>query len=594
MKNPLRTIEERFRDISLQAKIFYIVVTSIVLICLFFALGFGLYSKASTEALYNSIAGNLSFSSYSIATSLKNTEKMSDAILADSIIQKALIEVDGGATDSAHYTQINNQLFSYYNAYRDNGVAFASITNEQFTNSTDLYALKTRDPELLDTALEKGNKAEGAVAWTFGDGAKGELYQARQIREYESMRFYPLGTILIGIDLDALLNTVNSSIQNFEHGSYIIYDNGQPIYTTPGLSPEIVTQALTIPLNDYKIIRADGALYFAAATTIPGYGWRYTSLVPYESIGSSLTFTRIIVGVVSLLGLLFALLLSRRLIRSITHHFNVLIQKMNRFSEDPQVPEEMDNTYSERSDEIGHLHQRFDWMAQRIATLINVNYKNELLTKEAQIKALEAQINPHFLYNTLESINWRAKAQNNKEISQMAEALGLLLRETLRNQESLVTLDYELKLVQSYMTIQKIRYEDRLDFSIDKDEALTDIRLPPLTIQPLLENAIRYGMEESLEPCKICVVVRQTTEENLIEVMNEGSQFEAELLENLKHKKAQPQGFGIGLLNIEQRLKLLFGEEAGLRLENRDGFAVATITISRDIAEEAEHETLNR
>lgn len=589
-----KTVKERLRDVSLQAKIFFIVLTSTALICLFFALGFGLYNRATTEALYNSIAGNLSFSSHSIATSLKNTEKMSDAILADAIIQKSLIEVAAGATDSAHYTQINNQLFSYYNAYRDNGVSFVSINNEEFTNSTDLYALKARDPELIAAALNKGEKAEGAVAWTFGDTAKGELYQTRQIREFESMRFYPLGTMLIGIDLDNLLGAVNASLENFEHSSYIIYDNNQPIYTSAGLSPEIVSQALTIPLNDYKIIRADGAVYFAAATAIPGYGWRYTSLVPYESIGSSLVFTRLIVAGVALFGLLLALLLSRCLIRSTTHHFDVLIKKMNRFSEDPQAPAEIDDAYAQRSDEIGHLHQRFDWMARRIATLINVNYKNELLTKEAQIKALEAQINPHFLYNTLESINWRAKAQNNKEISQMAESLGLLLRETLRNQDSLVTLDYELKLVQSYMTIQQIRYAERLNFEIVTEEDLGSLLLPPLTIQPLLENAIRYGMEESLEPCKIRIVACRTEEANLIEVMNEGSHFEPELLENLKHKKAQPRGFGIGLLNIEQRLKLLFGDEAGLGLENRDNFAVATIRIPRKSEEEADHETLNR
>ena len=132
-------------------------------------------------------------------------------------------------------------------------------------------------------------------------------------------------------------------------------------------------------------------------------------------------------------------------------------------------------------------------MVEKINTLINENYINELLKKEAQIKAMESQMDPHFLYNTLDSINWRARMIKSEEISQITTALGNLLRLSLGNNSRDFTLRQELTIVDNYIIIQKIRYQKRLDFSVDIPESLLDIPIPKFTLQPLLENAIRYG-----------------------------------------------------------------------------------------------------
>jgi len=237
-------------------------------------------------------------------------------------------------------------------------------------------------------------------------------------------------------------------------------------------------------------------------------------------------------------------------------------------------------------DELIQLHQHFDEMAAKIQHLIKVNYINEILTKDAQLKTLEAQINPHFLYNTLESINWRAKASNDKDISLMVESLGKLLRSTLSNKESLVTLKYELDLVNSYMTIQKIRFESQLLYSLEVDENLMDYSIPPLIIQPLLENAIRYGLEEVIENCNIILQIKLENNLIIINVNNEGSQFEPDLLDKLRKKQLTPNDLGIGLLNIDQRIKILFGSEYGLFLSNQNGFAIATLKIPIENLEE--------
>ena len=162
--------------------------------------------------------------------------------------------------------------------------------------------------------------------------------------------------------------------------------------------------------------------------------------------------------------------------------------------------------FSTRGDELGTLNHQFDEMSETIIRLIQENYINEILKKEAQLKALENQINPHFLYNTLDSIKWRARAAGERDISDMVEALATLLRTSLNNkdQDLINYLDYftvekEMKIILSYITIQKFRYEDRLDFENRICQAYYPVSIPKLVIQPLVENSIYYGLESNVE-----------------------------------------------------------------------------------------------
>lgn len=287
-------------------------------------------------------------------------------------------------------------------------------------------------------------------------------------------------------------------------------------------------------------------------------------------------------------GVVLIVFISYCLIRSILKHFKILLKKMDKFSRDEAalLSTKYDCEYAYRKDEIGRLHQGFERMTTRIQNLVNTNYVNEILAREAQIKALESQINPHFLYNTLESINWRAKAVNNREISLMTESLGSLLRATLSNKKSLVTLSYELNLILSYITIQQIRFEERLDYREQVPDGLKNALIPPLTLQPLVENAIHYALEEMTETCYITILAAETDKTGKngercirISVTNSGSSFDEDLLELLKQHKKQPSRSGIGLLNIDKRIKLLFGEDYGLSLFNQEDCAVASITI---------------
>ena len=192
----------------------------------------------------------------------------------------------------------------------------------------------------------------------------------------------------------------------------------------------------------------------------------------YQAITlSSQSFFLIMVLAVILVGIF-----STKLVFALFRHFDRLIENMKQFGEgkyEIAVP-----PIEYRQDEIGLLYKNFDTMVEKINTLINENYINELLKKEAQIKAMESQMDPHFLYNTLDSINWRARMIKSEEISRITTALGNLLRLSLGNNSRDFTLRRELTLVDNYIIIQKIRYQKRLDFSVDIPESLLDIPIP--------------------------------------------------------------------------------------------------------------------
>ena len=218
-------------------------------------------------------------------------------------------------------------------------------------------------------------------------------------------------------------------------------------------------------------------------------------------------------------------------------------------------------------------------MARQVQELIQKNYVNELLTKEMQLKALENQINPHFLYNTLESINSYAKAIEAEPISRMVEALGSLLRITLSKSTAKSVIESEVGIVKDYMAIIQVRFGDRVQYELSIPEELYHTPIPRLTLQPLVENAINYALEEIIGTFRIQITGKRENGMVILTVSNNGSQFPDNVLENLETNQISPHGFGIGLLNINKRIKLQFGEAYGLHIYNVESEDLAVVQI---------------
>lgn len=165
--------------------------------------------------------------------------------------------------------------------------------------------------------------------------------------------------------------------------------------------------------------------------------WNYLHLISYDEVAKSQQMTAFLYVLMLSCGFLCSILMVHVIVRKITRHFDLLLYRMQQFGEDSTVLAPVPYDYTDRTDEIGILHRQFTHMAERIQTLVVENYRQQLLTKDAQLKSLESQMNPHFLYNTLDAINWRAKAIGEPEISQIADSLGHFLRMTLNKKNAL-------------------------------------------------------------------------------------------------------------------------------------------------------------
>lgn len=232
-------------------------------------------------------------------------------------------------------------------------------------------------------------------------------------------------------------------------------------------------------------------------------------------------------------------------------------------------------------DEIGQLFRQFNAMVSSINGLVaevqETNKQKSLLESkqnEIKLKMMASQINPHFLYNALESIRMKAHLKGEKEIAQVVRLLGKLMRKNLEVGQGKTSFADEFDIVRCYLDIQKFRYEDRLDYELHLDPALTRMPIPPLIIQPLVENAVIHGLENKLEGGKVEVKVMKRDKEVLVEVMDDGVGITPEKLMELKRKLSDTddsENHRIGLHNVHMRMILSYGPEHGLNFDSKPG-----------------------
>ncbi len=221
-------------------------------------------------------------------------------------------------------------------------------------------------------------------------------------------------------------------------------------------------------------------------------------------------------------------------------------------------------------DEIGEIHQGFIRMAGQLKQTIDDVYVSRIRRREAELTALQAQINPHFLYNTLDSIHWLAMKHQNYDVSEQIEALSEIFKHVLSKGQPVVTIERELEFLESYMLIQQAKYGQRIKLRVDVDPELLSCEVPKLILQPLVENAILHGLEEKLEGGTIEVGVRQVGERIRLVVSDDGLGADEERINRMLNEEDERQEvFALG--NIDERIKLQYGREFGLSFSSKIG-----------------------
>lgn len=246
------------------------------------------------------------------------------------------------------------------------------------------------------------------------------------------------------------------------------------------------------------------------------------------------------------------------------------------------------------NDEISVLHYDLNRMINNIEILISTVYEEQVQKekiysrqKEVEFKMLASQINPHFLYNTLETIRMKARCNGETEIEELVKMLAKIMRRNIQVGDTLVTLKSELELVEYYLKIQQYRFGERIKYNIDIRYGIEFLKIMPLIIQPIVENAFVHGLETKEGEGEIKIIVNVTDTLN-IHVIDDGNGISKtkleEIIDNLNNDNKLDREH-IGLSNVNQRIKLLYGNEYGVFIESTEGRGTTVrIEIPKDIA----------
>lgn len=369
--------------------------------------------------------------------------------------------------------------------------------------------------------------------------------------------------------IEDVLKQINDSSEGIYY--YMISRDGQMIYhprkteMARGLFEENSLKASGYEEGTYEIT-TDGHKESVVVGNIAYTGWKLIGVVP-ESVQTArinnfryYIFTTIMV-------LMMMLLEGNRLIsRKISKPIRKLDESVKTYEAGGKP-----DIYIGGSSEIRHLGYSVQRSYERIETLMEEIIRQQNERRKSELDALQSQINPHFLYNTLESITWMIEAQKNEEAVIMISELAKLLRVSLSRGKTIIPVKDELlQHSRSYMNIQLVRYKERFQMEFQTDKEIEDYCIVKLVIQPILENAIYYGVGNMDEDDEGKITVRGEKKEDDIYIIIEdnGMGMRKEVLENIlkDNNKVPKHGSGVGVINVHSRIQLMFGEQYGLEI----------------------------
>lgn len=341
-------------------------------------------------------------------------------------------------------------------------------------------------------------------------------------------------------------------------GRLVYHPQQQLIYS--GLKSEDTLPLAALPDG----VHADGSL-IRVIKSLPQGDWRIVGVSYLDELvaqprQAALGRILAVVPVVLLILLAISVLVSRLVSRPI----HGLVDEMRRFEQDAAqfVYQPVSGT-----DEINVLSGSFEHMVVRIQNLMAEVKSEEETLRKTELKALQAQINPHFLYNTLDSIQWMCEVGRTDEAVQMVSALARLFRISISRGADLIPIRRELEHAESYLIIQKFRYKDQFSYRFDVDESVLDCLCSKITLQPIIENAILHGFGELVEDGEIVISAKADGADVVLTVTDNGiGMDEAQCHAILSHDQSEPGG--IGIKNVADRIRIYFGAPYGLSIES--------------------------
>lgn len=583
-------IKNRLMNASIKSKM--IIVNCIIIFLVAFSIGataYTLYQQTITSRLATVNQRDLRQIANSMEYIQKDIEELSSFIGSDSVVQKVIRssaeDLNTSSKDQTYVRYMLNNLLvskdylSFISLHADNGFSYYAASDKS-SNIPPFSKVKTTP--YYDEAFI----AKGAPIWAYLPRENNQYILNNRSNKLSMFRtvlrltdYTPMAFMMISINTQGLkeiyknLLDIHDSTILFldEKNEVFLYDtNVHGAISIEGMVRHIPSSSKQLQ-EGYEIYDSNGEKYLLNYVELKNSKWKILNVVPLKSFAINIRYIPIFVIIIFVLALVIGFYLTTFTASLLTKPIKKLVASMNRvkkgdFQETVQI---------KYNDEIGELCADYNAMIAHINKLLNQVYALEIEERIAELKALEAQINPHFLYNTLDNIYWKAVAGDNKGVQEMVHALSKVFRLALNVGKEFSSISQEKEFIGYYIQLQEKRYRNKLQYSIDFSAEIMDHQIPKLILQPFVENAIVHGIETGDK--KTTVSISGFMDDGRIHfiIKDDGTGMSQDVLDKLKDPQTDENATaargGYGIKNVINRLLIYYGTDHVLTIQSELG-----------------------
>lgn len=576
----MKRLLHRYNDLGMIAKLFltYFCLIAIPFVLFFSIINYVMSDELESQALYSSrqnFEQELYFLEYKIESIrtymnvISMNEKVQEIIKKDPSVYQSNYGLWGFDLQEVRRQYFNSGRTSDIAAitmYLRNSLPVISETDDFFDISkaedTAWYTKLMTENETFQWAVESDliHTSEGRDS---GISAFRKIPNSDNIREI-------IGVLRVDIP-EATVKDMLGRASPFQSSMAFLLDKEGRLISKSSTTPQTDTAFVAATLSQatqqqmeegvWEKARLDSGDYIVGAQLVDGTDWTMVIAVPYDEIFAAKNRSLQQILIVFLLLIPLMLPLAYLGAYSGTRRIRRLTSSMRKIQQGHTTLDAL----PESKDEIGELTKNFNSMQARITNLMEEQYQLGQENKTLEMNALQTQINPHFLYNTLDLIYWRALRIGDEGIQNLTLSLSRFYKLSLSNGKDIVTLENEIAHVKTYVDIQNARFNNTIKLEVDVPPGILALRLPKITLQPLVENAILHGiMETPSESGTIRITGEQQEDAATIHLTDDGAGMPAGILEHIMDDRVDRNHPGYGVYNINKRIQLLYGSAYGL------------------------------
>ena len=573
MKNwLLHSIKKTIRNLTFRSKItYFIVITICITVLIIVAFSYTITSRSIKEQAKNMTMQQLEQNTLNLEDYLKNIESTPDNIINDKSLQEYLSNAD---KDNLEFTEKVDDVYKLMSNILGSKRNILYVYVYKLLNGKELYLGPTKagnksvfstgigylsKPDITGSPMRTSFRKDPVINKEYTLSVYRPIFDIYRIRQ-------PIGILGISVSEDVVARFYSHSNTNLPLETFIMDGNGMiishmnknRIYADAGLKNIVHKQDGSKEINGKLVVYK----------YVKDWDWYVVGTLPISYLLRDNNVMLLAIFIIVILSFIVGIFISYGFSKHLFKPFDELIYRMSRVSAGDMETRISLPTYGP---DFQQVSQGFNIMVEHIDELMKKIYEEQRQLKEIEFKALQSQINPHFLYNTLESIHWQALLCGHHEISTMVKALAGFYRISLSKGEAIIPLKSEAEHVDNYMTIQEIRYKEKMESYIDIPEEFFDVNIPKMTLQPLVENAIYHGLRGREAKGFIKITAERDGNDIIVKTIDNGTGMAAEQISRLNQTlEDNDPSVGYGVRNVHQRIKLFLGSPYGLYYESNE------------------------